>query len=1424
MNIHNSKNNMLNIKVELASKKTLVYTFLCILIIVCLSGFYLRLTWNKYQKAVSSEALILAQSLESLLHPNYIEALSGNSSDLEKPEYIMIKNSMQKLVKATKPIHFVYIMAERNGKIVILLDSESPDSENYSPPGQVYDEADFSYLSSLMKGEAVITKPIADRWGTWVSALVPINNPNNDNMIAVLGIDYSAFEWYARLWKLMLPDIIIVLCAFMLFLILLRYRAQHTVLKNMSKQLSFDEALYRSVFNEAPIGIAIVNGKNFISQSEFGNMNINPMFEKILGRKSFELETVQWPDITHPDDLEADLEKFEQFKKGEIPGYSMEKRFIRPDGSIVWTNMIISAFLGGGDNHSMHLCLLEDITARKETEESYKESERSKSVLLSHLPGLAYRCKYDRDWTMQFVSEGCLELTGYPPESLLYNRDLSYNELISPEYHELLWREWEYTLQRRIPFKYEYEIITATGERKWVLELGQGIFNDKGEVEALEGIILDISNRKEMENVLKFNSEHDTWTGLYNRKYLHQVLEQDFKGDILEKSALVGINLSPIHLLSLKYGFQYSQEIIKKIAEALKLYCNDTHMLFNTYEYRFAFYVKGYKNKLQLISFCKSIASMLSSILSAERISGGIGVIEIDDKNTDIELLLKNLLIASEKAINNYETSFEICFFGEEMAEQIIREDMISRELSQIIANEKSDRLFLQYQPILDLDTNTICGFEALARLNSEHFGSISPIEFIPIAEKNRLIIALGDVILYKALCFLKKLSENGFDNINVSVNVSAIQLWKNDFAEKVIDMVKSMQVNPTNVGIEITESIFASNYQEINKTLGKLKDFGIKIAIDDFGTGYSSLARERELNVNCLKIDKSFIGKLSTIDPDYAITRDIISMAHKLGHSVIAEGIEFDTQKQYLEMFGCDKIQGFLIGKPMDEELALELLKKHNNLDAYGSGADTADGKQTNTKMDLETQKDQLQLILDSTAEAIYGVDLNGNCTFCNLSCIRLLGYEKPEDLLGKNMHIQIHHSRQDGTPIPPGQCKISEAMRLAKGVEAKDDVFWKADGTAFNVEYRAFPQIKNGKVIGAVVTFSDITEQKRKEEEIRYLSCHDTLTGLYNRRCFEENREKIDTPENLPLSIIFADINGLKMTNDIFGHAAGDELIKKSAQILINSCRKNDIIARTGGDEFVILLPKTDAENAKKILKQIKNGFSDARVEAIKCSIALGCDTKTSIEQPLEEIMANAENAMYKDKTINRKTVNKNIIDTIVDTLHTRSPKEKQHSITVSDLCGKVGKALGLPPTEISKLKRAGYLHDIGKIILDKDTLIKSKENLNEEEYEKMQQHSVVGYRILNLFDDTLDLAEYVYGHHENWDGSGYPRGLKGDQIPLISRIISVVEVYERELVKRALPIEVRKRQATEKIKEGMNTRFDPKIAQIMIDMMED
>lgn len=363
-------------------------------------------------------------------------------------------------------------------------------------------------------------------------------------------------------------------------------------------------------------------------------------------------------------------------------------------------------------------------------------------------------------------------------------------------------------------------------------------------------------------------------------------------------------------------------------------YCSDTRLLFQTYENRFVFYLIDYKDKNELADFCGVIAEDLEVLFATERISGGIGIFEIEqnDDGIDVDLLLRRLLIASERSIAVSDKDFEACFYNEELEAEINREGDIRKALAGIAVENTSDELFLHFQPIIELKTNSVCGFEALARLKTEKLGLVPPVEFIPIAEKTKLIIPIGEKVIVNAFHFLNRLKASGYDEIGVSINISAIQLLKPDFASRLMELMIQMKVNPRNIGIEITKSVFASDYEHINNIIEKLRDTGLHIAIDDFGTGYSSLAREKELSVDCLKIDKYFIDKLLDADLSKAITSDIISMSHKLGHCAIAEGVEYESQLQYLREHNCDRIQGYLFSKPLSEEDALAFLKSRNN------------------------------------------------------------------------------------------------------------------------------------------------------------------------------------------------------------------------------------------------------------------------------------------------------------------------------------------------------------------------------------------------------------------------------------------------------------------------------------------------------------
>lgn len=575
---------------------------------------------------------------------------------------------------------------------------------------------------------------------------------------------------------------------------------RHSLKQKLDEQI----LTFEMVFEQAPIGISISHNCLPKNEAEPRSTRINPMYEQITGRSKEELIKLGWAKITHPDDIEEELYYFNRLETGKITRYSMEKRFIRPDGSIVWVYLTVSALLPVGENKFNYICLIQDITDIKQIE-------------------------YER----------------------------------------------------------------------------------------------------------KYITEHDKWTGLYNREYLVSLLEKHARIKSDNKKALIGINLSMVQLITANYGYQYSQNLIKKAAEELSRYCNDNCILIYLSENRFVFYVYDYKIRCDLARFCSRIAETLESLFVTDRIGGGIGIVEIEcgQSEIDVDLLLRKLLIASERSVGMLGKNFQVIFYNYGLEALINRERDIVEALNNIASGAKTgNALYLMYQPIIDLKTGEVCAFEALARLSTQKLGMVSPLEFIPVAEKTKLIIPIGEKVFYDAFCFLDKLRDFGYANIGVSVNVSVIQLLSPEFAGRLFDLIAAMDVDTRNVCIEITESVFASDYETLNRIFEKLRSVGLHIAIDDFGTGYSSFAREKELKVDFMKIDKYFIDGLCHADPSKAITGDIISIAHRLGQYTIAEGVEYESQLRYLAEHSCDRIQGYFISKPLDADAAIEFLRSYNS------------------------------------------------------------------------------------------------------------------------------------------------------------------------------------------------------------------------------------------------------------------------------------------------------------------------------------------------------------------------------------------------------------------------------------------------------------------------------------------------------------
>ena len=525
-------------------------------------------------QSLHEQALTLAKSASVYLPVEWIKTLDVNESDLSKDTYRLLKEGLVRLKALNSNVAFTYLLTQIDDQYYFMADSQQPDAPGYSPPGQHYYEAPEIYRSSFSSGNAVITEAVTDRWGKWFSVLVPIADPHDGHTIAMLGMDYDADVWAGIIRRHVLNAAAAIGLTFLLVILLYSMYRHSKEREILLGKLDDSEALFRAVFHQAPFGIAIVDDYHDVS-------SMNAMFGKIMGRTKEELNQLLWSDITHENDVTEESDYFKQFEAGETDGYSMEKRFIRPDGVSTWVQVVTVRLRLNNSKERKHLCILYDIQDRRQAQEDLKESERSKSVLLSHLPGMAYRCLYDKDWTMLFVSEGCFELTGYLPEKLLFNRYLTFNDLIDPRYRDYLCSEWDRVLGLNEPFRCEYQIITAGGEAKWVLEMGQGIYDAHGQVEALEGIVVDITESKRHLSQIQHLNDHDFLTGIYSRKYFEGAKRQLDHAAYYPLSIIIA-DINGIRMLNNAFGYEQGDMVIAQIAGILKRCCRADDVIART--------------------------------------------------------------------------------------------------------------------------------------------------------------------------------------------------------------------------------------------------------------------------------------------------------------------------------------------------------------------------------------------------------------------------------------------------------------------------------------------------------------------------------------------------------------------------------------------------------------------------------------------------------------------------------------------------------------------------------------------------------------------------------------------------------------------------------------------------------------------------
>lgn len=470
--------------------------------------------------------------------------------------------------------------------------------------------------------------------------------------------------------------------------------------------------------------------------------------------------------------------------------------------------------------------------------------------------------------------------------------------------------------------------------------------------------------------------------------------------------------------------------------------------------------------------------------------------------------------------------------------------------------------------------------------------------------------------------------------------------------------------------------------------------------------------------------------------------------------------------------------------------------------------------------QFNLQQERELFHKTLLSIGDGVISTDINGNIQLLNYVSEQLTGYSQEEAYglpFEKVFNIVNETTRQ--TVESPVQRVLKENRLIEL---ANHTVLISKNGIEYYIEDSASPiRDKNGQLTGVVVVFRDCSEKKERQLEIEFLSSYDYLTGLINRRHLEKIILDLNKEQYMPLTFMYVDVNGLKLTNDAFGHAMGDRLLKKVGQILRKACKPTDYIGRLGGDEFMIVAPNCSSECAHKIKKSIQEECEYNKVDIVSVSLAIGYMVKETIDEDIDTVRTIAENHMYKDKILNGKNMRIQTFETVLRSINLKYDHEQLHSERVSLYSEMIARAMKLDEEEIIDIKTAAILHDIGKIAVEPD-LLRKPGRLTQFEFESIKKHSEIGYQILRSVDEYHRFAQIVLYHHERWDGLGYPQGLKGEEIPLASRIICVADAFEAMTASRCYQPSRSVKSSLEELQRCSWSQFDGNIVNIFINAL--
>ena len=713
--------------------------------------------------------------------------------------------------------------------------------------------------------------------------------------------------------------------------------------------------------------------------------------------------------------------------------------------------------------------------------------------------------------------------------------------------------------------------------------------------------------------------QYDQLTGLYSREFFCQKVQERLKQNPEREYSLLCANVENFKLYNDAFGTAAGDRLLKQIAEAFRALMGKTGICGRYRADRFFCLQERtpeYQNRIALGADGRN-----SSIVPVKNAVMKWGIYEITDRTVPVERMCDRALLALESIKGQYKKYYAV--YDARLREKLLREQAITDAMESALAQEQ----FVVYlQPKYSLTGNCIAGAEALVRWNHPQLGFISPGVFIPLFEKNGFISRMDRYVWERVCATLRDWQDKGLTPVPVSVNVSRGDVYQADLADTLLELTQQYGVDPAYLHLEITESAYAENLNQIIAAVDQLRDRGFVIEMDDFGSGYSSLNMLGQMKLDVLKLDTKLIQNETVKPADRSILNDIITMAHRLWLSVVAEGVETREQLERLRKINCDCVQGNFFAKPIPVPEFEELLKAQ------------APRRQACCQLHQKEARGPCLLVADESAEYRQGIcqvfadvypvaavsDAPGVLAYleehgADAVCAMLLSMTLPRD--GAAVVLKALRQKSEFWQIPVLSTipcgEMLEQLPLAR--ETEDFIC------------KCHPQQDLRRRVARLV---DMAAFRKRESSLREEANQDYLTGLLNRRGLQAAMDSL-RKENLPMAVCLFDLDEMKTVNDTLGHTAGDRMLRSFAALLRRQTRSGDILCRYGGDEFLMILKGMNGEEAAgKRGEQICRLFREQFQGACSCGIAM-C---TADEEPLPKLIERADQALYRAKRENK------------------------------------------------------------------------------------------------------------------------------------------------------------------------------------------